>query len=283
MKFKLTLFLIPVILTCFAFYGYEIQDNPNTDLSSTQEFFNSMNSNPPIMPQAIGDSCFGAGQEKHDDGSFENGGGWNNTVTDGRLVMKFRPNSYPWKYTKFCVGVTRLAAGADSMKFDVVIYDSTGVGGSPGALLGTLPNQVIRPILIFSQFSWFPIDISAVAGNIVTSGAVYIGIKYDATQTSQLSKFVMIDESVTTPVWPGYSWANAGPWANATVAWPNYKSWGMRTMGETAAPSGGGSITVTRNQYVQIPDNGGNANPAVDNLDISGIAGNVEIKKVTLT
>ncbi|MFZ1321644.1 MAG: T9SS type A sorting domain-containing protein, partial [Ignavibacteria bacterium] len=42
-------------------------------------------------------------------------------------------------------------------------------------------------------------------------------------------------------------------------------------------------ITVTRNQYVQIPDNGGNANPAVDNLDISGIAGNVEIKKVTLT
>ncbi|MFZ1320792.1 MAG: hypothetical protein WAT71_04475, partial [Ignavibacteria bacterium] len=48
-------------------------------------------------------------------------------------------------------------------------------------------------------------------------------------------------------------------------------------------PSGGGSITVTRNQYVQIPDNGGNANPAVDNLDISGIAGNVEIKKVTLT
>ncbi|HQY51061.1 MAG TPA: T9SS type A sorting domain-containing protein [Ignavibacteria bacterium] len=48
-------------------------------------------------------------------------------------------------------------------------------------------------------------------------------------------------------------------------------------------PPVGGSITITRNQYVQIPDNGGNANPAVDNIDISGIAGNVEIKKVTLT
>ena len=52
---------------------------------------------------------------------------------------------------------------------------------------------------------------------------------------------------------------------------------------EGGPPPAGGSVTVTRNQYVQIPDNGGNANPAVDNIDISGIAGNVEITKVTLT
>ena len=44
-----------------------------------------------------------------------------------------------------------------------------------------------------------------------------------------------------------------------------------------------GSITVTRNQQVHFPDNGGNVNPAVDNIEITGIDGNVEIKKITLT
>ena len=238
MKTKLLVLFFVFLSGALILTGFENQDQPRTDLNSSPEIQQSLIINPPA-PYAIGDSCFGTGQEKHDDGSFENGGGWNTTVTDGRLVLKFRPASYPWKYTKFCVAVTRLAAGADSMKFDVVIYDTTGAGGTPGNLLGTLPNQVIRPILVYTAFSWFSFDISTLAGNTLNNGAVYIGIKYDASQAFQASKFVMIDQTTSTPLWPGYAWANTGPWIEAQNPsyWPTYRSWGMRTLGSTPGPS----------------------------------------------
>jgi hypothetical protein len=145
----LLIYIVPVLLLLSTIYGYNIQDQPGTDLKSSNEYRESVLGNPPVMPFAIGDSCGGTGQEKHDDGSFENGGGWNNTVTDGRFVLKFRPPSYPWKYTKFCIALTRLATGSDSLKFDVVLFDSTGAGGLPGAQIGSLPNQTARPVLFF--------------------------------------------------------------------------------------------------------------------------------------
>jgi len=245
MKTKhLLIYIIPVLVLMTALYGYDVQDQPNTDLKSSTEYRESVLGNPPVSPFAVGDSCAGTGQEKHDDGSFENGGGWNNTVTDGRLVMKFRPASYPWKYTKFCMAFTRLAAGPDSLKFDVVIYDSTGASGAPGTLLGTLPNQIVRPVLVFPAYSWFSFDISSLPASTVNSGAIYIGIKYDASITTQASKFVMIDESAITPIWPGYAWANTGPWTTAQTFWPSYKSWAMRTIGQPSGPPPGNSTLV---------------------------------------
>src|SRR5437762_14269831 len=68
-----------------------------------------------------GDSCFGPGSERHDNGTFENGYGLNNTVTDARWILKFRPVSYPWHYTKFCVGITRTSGGSDSLTYQVVV------------------------------------------------------------------------------------------------------------------------------------------------------------------
>lgn len=245
MKRKTLLLSLATVMTVvMTFYGYDYQDQPSTELRNTEEFRASQLSNPPAMPFAIGDSCAGTGQEKHDDGSLENGGGWNATVTDGRLVMKFRPNSYPWKYTKLCVAMTRLATGTDSLKFDVVIYDSTGAGGAPGNLIGTLPNQIARPVLVFNQYSWFSFDISSLAGATVNSGAVYIGLKYDASIASQANKFVMFDESANTTLWPGYAWANTGPWTTAQTYWATYKSWGMRTIGQPGGPPPGNTTLV---------------------------------------
>ena len=206
----LLIYIVPVLLLLSTIYGYNIQDQPGTDLKSSNEYRESVLGNPPVMPFAIGDSCGGTGQEKHDDGSFENGGGWNNTVTDGRFVLKFRPPSYPWKYTKFCIALTRLATGSDSLKFDVVLFDSTGAGGLPGAQIGSLPNQTARPVLVFPAFSWFSFDLSSIPAATVNSGAIYIGIKLDASIASQANKFVMIDESAITPIWPGYAWPNTG-------------------------------------------------------------------------
>jgi hypothetical protein len=240
----LLIYIVPVLLLLSTIYGYNIQDQPGTDLKSSNEYRESVLGNPPVMPFAIGDSCGGTGQEKHDDGSFENGGGWNNTVTDGRFVLKFRPPSYPWKYTKFCIALTRLATGSDSLKFDVVLFDSTGAGGLPGAQIGSLPNQTARPVLVFPAFSWFSFDLSSIPAATVNSGAIYIGIKLDASIASQANKFVMIDESAITPIWPGYAWPNTGPWSTAQTFWPSYRSWGMRTIGQPSGPPPGNSTLV---------------------------------------
>jgi hypothetical protein len=241
MKSKLLVYFLPVILTVFLIYGYGLNDNPFKALSETKEYKSlSLDGNPIVMTTA-GDSCHGTGQEKHDDGSMENGLGYNETVTDAHIVSKFRPSSYPWKYTKFCVGITKSPAAApDSLIFSVVIFDSTGPGGQPGNILGTLSNQVAKPIPTFSAFTWFSFDISNVTGNLVTDGAIYIGVRYDGAPLNQRSKFFSFDTSPTTLLWPGYAKsAAANPWTRVDslgATFATFRCLAMRTMGETPTP-----------------------------------------------
>jgi len=231
MKKSYIVLFLSFVFAYFSFSILKAQDNPAVSLVKDGN---------PVLISAIGDSCFGTGQEKHDDGSLENGIGWNASVTNGGFILKFRPSSYPWKYNKFCIALTRQATGSDSLKFDVVIYDSTGPGGTPGTLLGNLLNQVARPILIFPSFSWFSYDISLLSGTLVNSGSVYIGIRYDASPTNQTSKFAMFDQTATTPLWPGYAQNAANPWQRIdSIAPPTfalYRSFAMRTIG--SAPVG---------------------------------------------
>ena len=51
--------------------------------------------------------CTGAGELIYDDGTFENGYGWNPSVTDGRIVSLFTPINYPWQFNTFCLSLTR--------------------------------------------------------------------------------------------------------------------------------------------------------------------------------
>ncbi len=179
---------------------------------------------------AIGDSCNGPGSIKYDDGSLANGGGWNTTVTDGRMVLKFTPNSYPWNFTKFCIALTRLSTGTANLAFDLVVYDTTGAAGAPGAVVATIAGQTATGILVFPAFSWFNFSTASVPA--LTSGSYYIGIKYSAV--SQTGQFVMFDEAPTL-LRTGYAWANAGPWTAADTYWATYRSWGMRTEGNPPA------------------------------------------------
>ncbi len=179
----------------------------------------------------IGDTCNGSGQLKYDDGSLANGGGWNNTVTDGRLVLKFTPLSYPWNFTKFCIALTRTGAGTANLNFDIVVYDTTGAGGAPGALIATIPGQTATGLLVFPAYSWFSFPLAGIPA--LTGGSYYIGVKYSAV--SQLNQFVMFDEAPTL-LRAGYGWANAGPWTAAATYWATYRSWGMRTEGSAPAP-----------------------------------------------
>jgi len=190
----------------------------------------------PGISFAIGDSCGGTGTLQYDNGTFENGYGWNVSVTDGRNVMKFTPPSYPWNFTKMCIAITRTAAGGASFTFDVVFYDTTGVGGAPGATpVYTLANQTISGILIYPAYSWYNF---AVTPPPLPNGSYYVGIKFNPAGSGQNNKYIMADENNTT-IRPGYGWANAGPWTTLQTYFPLYKALGIRTLGSGAPPPAG--------------------------------------------
>ncbi|MBK8551655.1 MAG: T9SS type A sorting domain-containing protein [Ignavibacteria bacterium] len=48
-------------------------------------------------------------------------------------------------------------------------------------------------------------------------------------------------------------------------------------------PPSGGTITINRSRYKVIPENGGNANPALDTITVSGIPAGNFIRKITVT
>jgi hypothetical protein len=202
----------------------------------------SLNSSSPYV-DILGDSCVGTGSERHDSGNFTGAGGWSSQVTEGRIVLKFTPSSYPWKYNRICIAFTSLMAMADSLKFDIVIYDTTGTGGIPGtAPIFTLANQVARPISSLPDFSWFSFDIST--SPQLNNGSYYIGIKYDASQASQGDKYILLDCDTAFSLWPGYGWSSlTGQWAVAQDFWPGYRCFGMRTMGNS--PNGITNINNT--------------------------------------
>jgi hypothetical protein len=146
------------------------------------------------------------------------------------MVMKFTPPSYPWKFTKFCLALTRLAAGADSLQYDVIVYDTTGAGVTPGNLVATISGLVAKPIGIFGAYAWFSTDVSTIPN--LTSGSYFFGFKYNPQLTQNASKFCMIDQGPSTPLQPGYYWNNLAPtWTTAQTAWTSYRCFGMRTIG----------------------------------------------------
>lgn len=210
------------------------------------------NSSSPYV-DILGDSCAGTGSERHDSGFFTSANGWGPQVTDGRIVLKFTPSSYPWKYNKICIALTSLMAMADSLQFDIVIYDTTGIGGIPGTTpVFTLANQIARPILSLPEFSWFSFDISS--SPQLNSGSYFIGIKYDASQTSQGDKYILSDSDTSLSIWPGYGWSSLiGQWTEAQNIWPGYKCFGMRTLG--SSPTGMTNINTTIPEKYNLKQN----------------------------
>lgn len=168
----------------------------------------------------------------HDDGEGEDGFGWQNTVTDGRFVEKFTPSVYPATFSTVCFSLIT-NAGTTSAPIDIIVYAADGAGGSPGTLLGTKsvtghPVQ-LSGVPYTATFESF--DISDLNIN-VTSGDVFIGVKWAPNTTTGV--FVGADESTSTPIEGGYSWANAGPWQTTQTGQAAYRALMIRAV-EAAA------------------------------------------------
>jgi hypothetical protein len=171
-----------------------------------------------VAPQCVGGLIY-------DDGTWENGYGWNPGFGTGKWVQKFTPPSYPYTVNQFCIALTRLSSGSASWTFDIEVWDTTGAGGAPGTLVTSITNQTATGIPLWTTVQWFDFtNISTIPA--LTSGSYYIGISYTPTA----SQYVGADESSTTPLRPCYGYIQSA-WALVTTYFPSNRAMGIRVDG----------------------------------------------------
>lgn len=161
-----------------------------------------------------------AGGEIYDDGGAENGYSGNaGLISTFEGVMQFTPSSYPATYDTVCLGLVSLAGA--NLDFEVEVRDDDGAGGTPGTLLGTLPTSVAT-IPGGLPCGWFQFDISSLNLNIA-SGSVFIGVRWNPMLFP--SRFICADESVATPLHPGFvDFNNPTMWQTTQSVFPAYRA-----------------------------------------------------------
>jgi Secretion system C-terminal sorting domain/CARDB len=164
---------------------------------------------------------------KYDDGTWENGYGWNPGFGTGKFAIKFTPTSYPYTVNQFCIAMTR-NTGPTTWTFDIEVWDATGSGGGPGALVVSIPSQSATSLPTWPSVSWY--DFTGITTiPTLNSGSYYIGISW----TPVGGQFIGADESTTTPLHPGYGYIQ-NAWATIQSyggAFANYRCMGIRVDG----------------------------------------------------
>ncbi len=204
--------------------------------------------------------CTGSGELIYDDGVFENGYGWNPTVSDGRFVSLFTPLNYPWQFNTFCLSLTRVATSPADFTFDIVVYDGNG-GGVPGTLVATISGVTATAIPIYPSFAFYDYDVSSIPQ--LASGSYYIGIKYDPSIVAA-PHYSAADESPTTALHPGYAYDGTS-WSTIQTLFTAYRALGYRTLGSGGSGPGpatdpmpaDGATDVDINQDISWTNPGG--------------------------
>jgi hypothetical protein len=161
----------------------------------------------------------------YDDGTFENGYGWNPGYGTGKFVMQFTPNSYPYTINQVCLALTRLSAGTANWTFAIEVWTYTA--GGPGTLVVSIPNQVAANVGVWPTVTWH--DFTGITTiPALTSGSYYVGISWDPV--TQGSHYVGADESVTTPLRPGYGYIQ-NAWGTIQSYYPSFRAIGVRVDG----------------------------------------------------
>ncbi|MCI0449726.1 MAG: T9SS type A sorting domain-containing protein [Chlorobi bacterium] len=176
-----------------------------------------------------------------DDGTYENG---YRTVTNGdstRFVHKMIMPSRPITLLAICVTWTALAPSG-SLTYNLIIYDTTGPGGSPGNLITRIEGVSAPNIAIFPLHSRYRYNV-IIAG--LTERAYYIGVEWD--NNPLLPFFISSDENGTSGG-PGYKIPNTAGnfvWTSIVSEHPNFKNLGIRAEGQSLFP--GIQYTYCRN------------------------------------
>ncbi len=177
--------------------------------------------------------CTGTGELIYDDGSFENGYGWNaSLVNNGIICMLFTPDEYPWQFNTACIAFTQNVSS--TLDFDIVAYANDGPSGAPGTLVGEVTGLNASGIPAWPALAWYEFDISSLPA--LEDGSLYIGVRWNNVPAYP-GTFIGADESTTTPLQPGYCWDDYdGVWNTNQTLWPGYHAQGIRTLGAPAGP-----------------------------------------------
>jgi hypothetical protein len=177
----------------------------------------------------LGPQCIGG--LVYDDNTFEGGYGWiSGYYGIYKWVMLMTPQSYPYTINQLCFALTKGTSGSANWTFDIVVYDNTGTGGSPGNLLAIIPNQTAVDVQPFPTVTWY--DFTGITSiPAITSGSVYVGISYNITYYTL--HLIGGDQSTTTPLRAGYFYSQTvGTWMPIqSTIYSSYRAIGVRAEG----------------------------------------------------
>ncbi len=166
----------------------------------------------------------------HDDGQGENGYGFNTGVaTEGRMVDKFTPPAYPATVSTVCISFITNNSVSE-MDFEILFYDDTGPGGTPGNLIAAkiaVAHPKAVAVMPFTP-AFEAFDVSDL-GFSIASGVVYIGARWYPSEVNN-RVFMASDETPATPLAGGQFWANEDPWEEMANMHPNYRSLMVRAV-----------------------------------------------------
>jgi hypothetical protein len=170
----------------------------------------------------FGSACSGGGLW-YDDGTYEDLYTYPISMVDQTWVQRFAPPELPYQIHEVCVGLVS-SGFEDDLTGTIVLFADSGSG--PGALLYEIPFTAIDiPIWPGEIYSY---DISG--SNAVVSGSFYLGVRWTALMGDDWF-YVLGDESITTPLNPGYWQYSGHPWQAITADYPGYRALGVRLAG----------------------------------------------------
>jgi hypothetical protein len=121
-----------------------------------------------VAPQCVGGLVY-------DDGTWENGYGWNPGYGTGKFVMQMTPASYPFTINQICLALTR-NTGTVNWTFDIEVWTYTA--GGPGTLVTSLTNQVATAVGVWPTVTWH--DFTGITTiPPLASGSYYVGVSWD--------------------------------------------------------------------------------------------------------
>jgi Secretion system C-terminal sorting domain len=176
-----------------------------------------------------------------DDGTYENGYRSVSTGDSTTMVQKMVLPSTPMNLVQMCVVWTALSPSGN-ITFDLIIYDTTGAGGTaPGNVVYRVNNVLGNSVAIYplhTRYS-YPINFAA------TQRAYFVGVRWNNNPI--LPFFFSADENgPTSTMGPGYQRITTTyppVWQNITSPFPLWKSWGIRL---EATAGGGGGLQISR-------------------------------------
>ncbi len=199
-------------------------------------------------------SSFPAGTTgiSRDDGTFENG--YRSVSTGDSTTMVHKLVLGPGAtITAICWTWTALSPSGN-LTHNLVVYDTTGAGDSPGSLVGKVTGVVSTGVALFPAHSRYR---SAANIGPLPNRSYFVGVQWNNNPI--LPFFSSADENSTNTMGPGYQRVTTTfppVWQNINIPFPAWDNWSYRVE-ITTGPGPVGTVTICRNNVNKtIPDLG---------------------------